>query len=112
MGVPYLAYTDATVNVTRLDSGAPRHTMLSGQTKREIELWFEFGSNYSYLSVMRIETLTAAAGVKLVWCPFLLGPIFKSFGWETSPFVLQAAKGAYVWKDMQRQCEKYGLAWK
>ena len=24
----------------------------------EIELWFDFGSNYSYLSVMRIEKLT------------------------------------------------------
>jgi 2-hydroxychromene-2-carboxylate isomerase len=45
--------------------------MFAGETKREIELWFEFGSNYSYPSVMRIEALTVAAGVKLVWCPFL-----------------------------------------
>jgi 2-hydroxychromene-2-carboxylate isomerase len=77
----------------------------------EIELWFEFGSNYSYLSVMRIEALASRARLSILWRPFLLGPIFKSFGWETSPFVLQAAKGAYVWKDMQRQCHKYGLAW-
>jgi 2-hydroxychromene-2-carboxylate isomerase len=86
--------------------------MLSAEPKREIELWFELASNYSYVSVMRIEALAAAAGLKLVWCPFLLGPIFKSFGWESSPFVLQPAKGAYVWKDMERQCEKYGLAWR
>jgi 2-hydroxychromene-2-carboxylate isomerase len=78
---------------------------------REIELWFEFGSNYSYLSVMRIEALASTARLDILWHPFLLGPIFKSFGWETSPFVLQPAKGAYVWKDMQRQCHKYGLAW-
>jgi 2-hydroxychromene-2-carboxylate isomerase len=25
--------------------------------------------------------------------------------------VLQAIKGAYVWKDMARQCRKYGLEW-
>jgi 2-hydroxychromene-2-carboxylate isomerase len=78
---------------------------------KEIEFWFEFASNYSYLSVMRIEALAAREGLRIRWRPFLLGPIFKSFGWDTSPFVLHPAKGAYVWKDMQRQCEKFGLAW-
>jgi 2-hydroxychromene-2-carboxylate isomerase len=78
---------------------------------KELELWFEFGSNYSYLSVMRIEALAARTRLGIVWRPFLLGPIFKSFGWDSSPFVLQVAKGAYVWKDMQRQCDKYGLPW-
>lgn len=76
-----------------------------------IECWFEFGSNYSYLSVMRIEQEAAARGVPIIWRPFLLGPIFQSFGWTNSPFVLQEAKGNYVWKDMPRQCRKYGLPW-
>jgi len=31
---------------------------------------------------------------------------------ESSPFVLQKEKGAYVWQDMERQCRKYGLRWK
>lgn len=79
---------------------------------REIECWFEFGSNYSYLSVMRIEALAAQSGVRVVWQPFLLGPIFQSFGWNNSPFVLQKEKGEYVWSDMARQCAKYGLPWK
>jgi 2-hydroxychromene-2-carboxylate isomerase len=87
----------------------PDNTHLS--VPREIELWFEFGSNYSYLSVMRIEALASAARVGVVWRPFLLGPIFRSFGWETSPFLLQPAKGAYMWKDMERQCAKYALSW-
>jgi len=77
-----------------------------------IEFWFDFGSNYSYLTMMRIRRLAADAGVRVVLKPFLLGPIFKAQGWETSPFVLQAAKGRYVWRDMERQCEKYGLRWK
>jgi 2-hydroxychromene-2-carboxylate isomerase len=77
-----------------------------------IEFWFEFGSNYSYLSVMRIEEAAARSGVQIHWKPFLLGPIFRSFGWETSPFVLQKAKGDYVWKDMARECQKAGLAWR
>jgi len=76
-----------------------------------IEFWFEFGSNYSYLSLMRIEELAEAAGVPLLWRPFLLGPVFRELGWSTSPFVVQAAKGRYMWRDMERQAAKYGLAW-
>jgi 2-hydroxychromene-2-carboxylate isomerase len=78
---------------------------------REIEFWFEFASNYSYLSVMRIEDLASRCDVRIVWKPFLLGPIFRDLGFETSPFVLQKEKGAYVWRDMARQCRKYGLKW-
>lgn len=78
-------------------------------TKTPLEFWFEFGSNYSYLSVMRIEELARAANVEIAWKPFLLGPIFRDFGWNTSPFVVQAEKGRWVWKDMERQAQKYGL---
>jgi len=81
------------------------------QTRDSIEFWFDFGSNYSYLSMMRIAPLAAAAGVRVVLKPFLLGPIFKSLGWDNSPFVLQPLKGQYVWRDMERQCGKYGLRW-
>lgn len=80
----------------------------SGQA-RKIEFWFDFSSNYSYLSVMRIERDAAAHGVQIVWRPFLLGPVFRELGFEDSPFVAQRRKGAYVWKDMERQCRKYGL---
>jgi len=76
-----------------------------------IDFWFEFGSNYSYLSVMRIEDAAHGHGVRVVWKPFLLGPIFRALGMENSPFVLQKEKGAYVWQDMARQCRKYGLRW-
>ena len=74
-----------------------------------LEFWFEFGSNYSYLSVMRIEALARDAGIVIAWRPFLLGPIFRELGWSSSPFVLQEEKGRYVWRDMARQAEKYGL---
>ena len=76
----------------------------------EIEFWFEFGSNYSYLSVMRIEEAARRQGVRIVWKPFLLGPIFRALGLENSPFVLQKEKGAYMQQDMARLCRKCGLA--
>lgn len=77
-----------------------------------LEFWFEFASNYSYLSVMRIEEAASRSGVQIRWRPFLLGPIFKSLGWQNSPFVLQKAKGDYVWKDMVRECRKAGISWR
>ena len=77
-----------------------------------LEFWFDFGSNYSYLAMMRIEALAARHGIPVALKPFLLGPIFKSFGWDTSPFVLQKLKGDYTWRDMERHATKYGLPWK
>lgn len=76
-----------------------------------IEFWYEFGSNYSYISAMRIEEAAAEHDVTVVWQPFLLGPIFRSLGWNTSPFVLNKDKGDYVWRDMVRECAKHGLPW-
>lgn len=74
-----------------------------------VQFWFEFGSNYSYLSVMRIEEAARRLEVDIEWKPFLLGPIFRDLGWESSPFVLQAEKGRYVWRDMEREARKYRL---
>lgn len=82
------------------------------QSPAAIELWFDFASVYSYLSVMRIEALAQSSRVAVLWKPFLLGPIFKSLGWTTSPFLLQPQKGAYMWRDVERQCGKYGLPWR
>ncbi len=76
-----------------------------------IEFWFDFGSNYSYLSVMRIGLEAQLRGIRVLWKPFLLGPILRELGFDNSPFLLQKEKGAYVWQDMARQCRKYGLRW-
>ncbi len=76
---------------------------------KPIEIWFEFASTYSYLSVSRAEPLCQKAGVPLVWRPFLLGPIFKAKGWDTSPFNLDADKGAYMWRDVARRAARFDL---
>ena len=74
-----------------------------------LEFWYEFASTYSYLAAMRIEAAAEAAGVELVWRPFLLGPIFKAQGWDNSPFNLYPAKGRYMWRDMEREAARLGL---
>ncbi|MEM6421740.1 MAG: 2-hydroxychromene-2-carboxylate isomerase [Pseudomonadota bacterium] len=74
-----------------------------------VEIWFEFASTYSYLTVSRAEPLLQRAGVGFVWRPFLLGPIFRGKGMETSPFVLDPVKGAHMWRDLERRSALYGL---
>lgn len=74
-----------------------------------LEFWYEFGSTYSYPAAMRIEPLAEEAGVAVRWRPFLLGPIFKAYGWNDSPFNIYEAKGRYMWRDLARICEGEGL---
>lgn len=74
-----------------------------------LHFWYEFASTYSYLSAMRLEVLSREAEIDILWRPFLLGPLFKKQGWDTSPFNLQPAKGRYMWQDLERQCQRYGL---
>jgi 2-hydroxychromene-2-carboxylate isomerase len=67
-----------------------------------LEFWFDFASTYSYLTALRIGPLAGQAKVQIRFRPFLLGPIFKTQGWETSPFSIFQAKGRYMWRDMER----------
>jgi 2-hydroxychromene-2-carboxylate isomerase len=69
-----------------------------------LDFWFDFASTYSYLAAVRIRALAKEAGVTVKFRPFLLGPIFKSQGWDTSPFNLYPAKGRYMWRDLERLC--------
>ena len=75
----------------------------------ELEFWFEFASTYSYPAAERVQAAADEAGVALRWRPFLLGPIFAAQGWKDSPFNLYPAKGAYMWRDLERLCAAQGL---
>jgi 2-hydroxychromene-2-carboxylate isomerase len=77
-----------------------------------IDFFYEFASTYSYIAAMRIAPLAQAAGVTVRWRPFLLGPIFKQQGWDTSPFNLYPAKGRYMVRDCERQCAALGIAFR
>ena len=74
-----------------------------------LDFWFDFASTYSYPAAMRIAPLAATAGVAIRFRPFLLGPIFKAQGWDTSPFNLYPAKGRYMWRDLERLCADLSL---
>lgn len=78
-----------------------------------LQFWFEFASTYSYLAAMRIEREARDARVTLEWKPFLLGPIFKAqLGTVDSPYNVNPVRGRYMWRDLERLCERYALPWK
>lgn len=74
-----------------------------------LDFFFEFASTYSYPAAMRIGDVARDAGVAVRWRPFLLGPIFKAQGLDTSPFNIYTTKGRYMWRDLARTCEELGL---
>ena len=61
-----------------------------------VDFWFDFASTYSYPAALRIRALADEAQVAVSFRPFLLGPIFKTQGFDTSPFNLFPAKGGYM----------------
>ncbi|HZR81688.1 MAG TPA: 2-hydroxychromene-2-carboxylate isomerase [Candidatus Binatia bacterium] len=79
---------------------------------KDLHFWFEFASTYSYPAAERVAEAARAAGWRVVWRPFLLGPIFASQGWNDSPFNVYPAKGRYMWRDVERVCAKHGIAWR
>jgi 2-hydroxychromene-2-carboxylate isomerase len=76
------------------------------------EFWYEFASTYSYPAALRVARLAEERGVRLLWRPFLLGPIFMAQGWRDSPFNIYPAKGRYMWRDLERTCAAIGLSLK
>jgi len=74
-----------------------------------LDFWFDFASTYSYPAAMRIAPLAREAGITVRFRPFLLGPVFKAQGWDTSPFNLYPAKGRNMWRDLERLCGDLNL---
>jgi 2-hydroxychromene-2-carboxylate isomerase len=77
-----------------------------------IDFFFEFASTYSYPAAMRISDVARDAGVEVRRRPFLLGPLLKAQGLDTSPFNIYTTKGRYMWRDLERTCEEVGLAFR
>ncbi len=84
--------------------------MATAATPPRIEMWFDFASPYSHLSLMRLPALADAAGVMVSYTPFLLGPVFRAQGMNDSPIRLFPGRGAYMLRDLQRRAQRSGVA--
>ncbi len=74
----------------------------------EIDFWFSIGSTYSYLTVMRLTQVEKTSGVKFRWCPFNVRHVMVEQ--NNIPFKDKPVKSAYMWRDIERRAQRYGLA--
>jgi 2-hydroxychromene-2-carboxylate isomerase len=74
-----------------------------------LDFFYDLASTYSYIAAMRVGPLAKAADVTVRWRPFLLGPIFKAQGYDTSPFNVHQLKGRNMVRDCERQCAELGV---
>ena len=72
-----------------------------------LDFYFFYGSNHSYLSVMRIEPLAAAARVKVRWRPFNLREILIEQ--NNTGFVKNEVKMSYFWHDIERRAAQHNI---
>jgi len=73
----------------------------------KIDFWFSIGSTYSYLTVMRLFEVEKASGVAFRWRPFNVRHVMVEQ--KNIPFKDKPVKTAYMWRDVERRAQRYGL---
>ncbi len=74
---------------------------------KEIELFFDIGSSYSYLASSQLARIRDRTGLPVRMRPFLLGAVLKETGNDSPARV--AAKARYLLEDLSRWAELYGV---
>jgi 2-hydroxychromene-2-carboxylate isomerase len=72
-------------------------------TTHVLEIYWDFSSPFAYLGSTQAEALAKRTGATLVWCPMLLGAVFKSIGQADAPILTWSeAKQRHTMLDMRR----------
>lgn len=77
---------------------------------KPIDFWFSIGSTYTFLTVMRLPAYAREHGLTVNWRPFNIRTILVEQ--NNIPFAGKPVKAAYMWRDIERRAEKYGLSLK
>ena len=72
-----------------------------------MDFYFFYGSIHSYLSVMRVAKLAAAARVKVRWQPFNLRDILIEQ--NNTGFTKNQVKMDYFWRDVERRAIRHKI---
>ena len=73
----------------------------------QIDFWYSIGSTYSYLTVMRLPEVARNNGAEIRWRPFNVRHVMVEQ--NNIPFKDKPTKTAYMWRDIERRAQKYGL---
>jgi len=76
-------------------------------TENAIDFWFTMGSTYTYLTIMRLAEVEKDTGISFRWRPFHLLTILQEM--KHIPFADKPLKAAYMWRDIERRAEMYGI---
>ena len=74
---------------------------------KQFDFYFDFGSLASYLAHTQLPKIQNETGAQAVMLPMLLGGVFQATG-NASPMAVPA-KGRYVFTDMKRFADDYGV---
>lgn len=74
---------------------------------KPIDFWFSIGSTYTCLTVMRLPAFAHEHGLTFNWRPFNVRTILVAQ--NNIPFAGKPVKAAYMWRDIERRAQKYGL---
>jgi 2-hydroxychromene-2-carboxylate isomerase len=73
----------------------------------EIDFWFSVASTHTYFPVMRLPEMERTEGVRFRWRPFDVGRILREM--DNRFLNGKPEKYAYMWRDIARRAEVYGL---
>ncbi len=90
--------------------GLPRAPGPVGVGGRELVVYHDFSSPFSYLASTQLPRLAAAHGGKLTWRPILVGALFKDVGTPNVPMLaMSEAKRRYTAKDLRDHARYWGV---
>jgi 2-hydroxychromene-2-carboxylate isomerase len=77
--------------------------------RSKLSFFFDYASPFAYLGATRVEAVAKDHGAELIWCPMLLGGLFRAIGTPNVPlFEMPEVKQRYQRADMQRWADHYG----
>ncbi|WP_460164229.1 2-hydroxychromene-2-carboxylate isomerase [Pseudomonas sp. S2_F03] len=74
---------------------------------KTVEFFFDLGSPATYLAYTQLPKICEQTDSQLIYKPMLLGGVFKATG-NASPATIPA-KGRYMFQDLDRYAERYGV---
>ncbi|RON16384.1 2-hydroxychromene-2-carboxylate isomerase [Pseudomonas frederiksbergensis] len=74
---------------------------------KTVEFFFDLGSPATYLAYTQLPKICKQTDSQLIYRPMLLGGVFKATG-NASPITVPA-KGRYMFQDLDRYAERYGV---
>lgn len=74
---------------------------------KPLDCFFFLGSTYTYLSVNRADAAALSEGITINWRPFSVRTLMREQ--NNIPFAGKPAKTSYMWRDIGRRAERFGV---